>query len=267
MARWNPSAGRITLFSAPTSRVPSALNLFQTVWRADPDGFQKQNNPLVPTIAQGRRGNLVFACIVQPGRIDLSLTPPPSPAGTPDESYPVIEDDRELHNEMLRIAEVVAREQVAENVSRVAVSKNFLNLTENFVEANKELLTIMPAEYRPKLKDEEDFLFQVNRPYSSGRVPNVTINVLIRWSVDRLGIISIALPMRSPNTVMAAPVSATPETKTFIGASVSFDLNNVPTERLLAPHEQAAIVDEALASITLVQPGVEVSNGVHNVRQ
>ena len=75
MIEWKALVGRISLFPSQSSPMPSALEVFKTIWGVDPDSFKKQTNPLLPTIAQGTQSGMVATCSTNPGRLDVELTP------------------------------------------------------------------------------------------------------------------------------------------------------------------------------------------------
>jgi hypothetical protein len=100
---------------------------YRKVWGEDPDSFQKQANPLTPTIAQGKRGSLLAGCLAHPSRIDFNLTPPSSQEA-PQVSFPLIEDTGLLQTELSRIIDKIDQCGVLHSVIRVALSVQFLAL-------------------------------------------------------------------------------------------------------------------------------------------
>ena len=254
MNEWKSSGGRITMFPAPVSSPSmSALELYRQVWNQDPDSFQKQANPLIPTVAQGRRGSLKAGSTAHPTRIDFTLTP-----STPEEevhgSFPLIQDTDLLHAELLRIMEVIDQGVLLRSVVRVALCITFLALKPSPAEANRVLTAVIPDQYGVRLTDEEDFIFQINRPYPSRSVEGIRMNFLTKWSVDRLQILTISLPVGGAATPVQPSASATPQTEQFIAASVYFDINNVPTETPL--RQPSSLLREALIAIAQMQQAI-----------
>ena len=148
----------------------SALDLYRQVWGEEPDGFQKQANPLMPSFANGNHSGLKSGCVAQPARIDFNLMP--LPASKQEEaqenvSFPLIEDTGLLHAELSKIIEVIGQKDVLNSVVRVARGVQFLVLTSSSAEANSVLSAHIPKQYGVKVTDEEDFVFQINRPYPS----------------------------------------------------------------------------------------------------
>ena len=109
MNAWKVLVGRITLFRGPLPWVPSlsALELYQRVWLGNPNNFQSSPNPLMPTIAQGKRGGFMAGCSVHPMRIDFNLTPPPPTSEAGSMSLPLIEDTSQLQGELERLIEFI----------------------------------------------------------------------------------------------------------------------------------------------------------------
>jgi hypothetical protein len=266
MNEWKSSGGRVTLFPAQSpAPTLSALDLYKQVWGADPDSFQRQANPLVPTIAQGRRGGLTVGSVAGPTRVDFTLTPPSPPEMTQG-SFPLIEDPGILHAELLRIMDVIGQGGSLRSVVRVALSVQFIAVKASSAEANKVLTAVIPGQYGIKLTDEEDFIFQVNRPYPSRKAEGVRMNFLVKWSVDRLQILTLSLPVGGAATPLQTSASPTPQTEQFIAASIHFDINNVPTE---APLQQpASVLNEALVAAAQMQQSIGLRiEGFSNAKQ
>jgi hypothetical protein len=225
MNEWKPFSGRITLFpiAAPP---PSAPDLYRLVWGIEPDTSQKQSNPLVPTIAQGKRDSILAGCFCHPSRIDFNLFSSLSPAEMQELSLPLIEDTSQFHDELMRIIGALRKGAVSNPISRIALGVQFVSPKLNFLECNKILISVMPIDYRVKITDEEDLVFQVNRPRASTTVENLRMNVLTKWSVERMHIMSMTA---APSIVaISLPPATTPGSAEFLAASVSFDINNAP---------------------------------------
>jgi hypothetical protein len=253
---WKSSGGRITLFPAPSSSPPlSALELYKHVWGTEPDSFQRQANPLIPTVAQGNRGNLTAGSVAGPTRIDFTLTPS-SPPEIVHGSFPLIEDPSVLNAELGKIIDVIGQGGSLRSLVRVALSIQFIAVKPSSAEANTVLTAVIPSQYGVRVTDEEDFVFQINRPYPSRKVEGVKVNFLTKWSVDRLQILTLSLPVGGAGTPLQTQASAspTPQTEQFIAASIHFDINNVPTE---TPVQQpASILREALVSASQMQQAI-----------
>jgi hypothetical protein len=269
MNEWKAFFGRITLFPVvQLSPLLSAIELYQRVWHGGPDTFQKQTNPLAPSVAQGTRGGMTVACLTHPSRIDFNLTPVQSP---PQElaqmSLPIIEDTSKLHAELMRIMDVIGKEVILGSVVRVALNVQFLALKQSSEEANSTLMTVIPDQYGIRITDEKDFIFQINRPYTSREVGEIKMNAVTKWSVDRLQVLTIAVPMSG--THLSASVEAAlpkPQTKEFIAASVSFDINNVPSENQLSGSQQTPLLREALTTVAQTQQDIGLNvEGFQNV--
>jgi hypothetical protein len=258
MSEWKSSGGRITLFPAVVSAPPpSALELYRQVWGEEPDGFQKQANPLTPSVAHGNHNGLKAGCFAQPARIDFNLTPSSSPQheAQEGESFPLIEDTALLRSELLRIIDAVAQTAALNSVVRVALGVQFLALKPSFTEANAALTASIPKQYGIKVTDEEDFVFQVNRPYTSRSTGGIKTNFITKWSVDRLQIMTLAVQVGGPATSAQTPASGS-QTAQFIAASLNFDVNNVQTASPLPNGQPASMLREALTAVAQMQQAV-----------
>jgi len=237
MSEWKAFGSRISLFPAmpPASPVPSALDLYRRIW-GDPDSFQKQPNAFIPTLAHGKRGRLQINCVAQPGRIDFNFSA--MPTQVPQMTVDLIDDPTELRNELEHIIGLLDEGFVSNSISRVALGLQFLNLKLSQAEANKAVTEIIPDVYRVKITDEEDFIFQINRPRMDEDFRDIRINFLTKWSVERFQILTIPVPIAGVPAGMPLPV---PQPTTVISASVAFDNNNIPT-RPLSSKEQSALL-------------------------
>ena len=248
MNEWKPFLGRITFFplSGISSSSPSAPDLYRQIWGGEPDAFQKPPNPLLPGFAQGKRGGLIIHCTGHPARVDFNIRAAPSQVsqGTMD----LIDHPIELRDELMRIIKLLDGSSVLENVSRVALNLHFINLKPNHVEANKGLMAVIPDRYGVTIADEEDFVFQINQPLANKKFPNIRMNFITKWSVDRLQILTISIPNHGKCPVQVGMTPPFPQTKTVIAASVLFDNNNtrLTANRDFTVKEQSALLQEAL---------------------
>lgn len=245
MNEWKALVGRITIFPASSSvALPSVLDLYRKMWEGDPINFQGPTNPLSPSSAQGKRGQLGISCSVNPARIDFTL----SSVGRESPSEPprlsVIEDSKEFHDELARIARMVGRDLVTHPILRVATFLQFVLIEANSTEANKALMSIVPEQYRITLGNEEEFILQLSRPRMSEKVEKLKLNLITKWSVERFQVVSLLISMG------AAPQSGVaPQVTEFIAASVGFDNNNVPVsaDKPLSNSQQSSLLLEGLA--------------------
>ncbi len=256
MNEWKASLGRVTLFPATpvSSTGPSALDLYRRVWAGDPDNFQKLDNPLMPTVAQGKRGSLTVSCSTHPTRIDFNLTPPSPPQRMTLASFPLIEDAGQLRAELGKIVDVIGKNAVSDTVVRVALSVQFLTVQPSFADANRALVRTIPDRYGVRITSEEDFIFQINCPYASRGVSDIKMNSITKWSVDRHQVLTFLFPpVGAPTPAPTNRTMATPQIEEFIASSVTFDNNNVPRETPLFGAQQSALLLEALTAAEKMQ--------------
>jgi hypothetical protein len=167
---------------------PSALDLFREVWQIPPEEFHGQGNPLMPSMAQGKLGEITINCSKQQTRTDFHLFPSP-PTGL---SLASIEDTNQLHGELSRIIRVIGQGLISDPVGRLAVFVQFVIPASSLEEANKILLSSMPETYRMGVTNEEDFALQVNRPVQMNNIDNIRMNFLTKWSAERLNICGLS---------------------------------------------------------------------------
>jgi hypothetical protein len=270
MNEWKASGGRITLFpSAPASSPPlSALELYRQVWGEDPDGFQKQANPLMPAVAHGKRGRMTASCSTHPTRIDFNLTPPSPSQNVAQVSLPLIEDAGQFHSELLGIVDAIREGAVSARVARVALSVQFLILKPSFADANRALATTIPDQYGVRITNEEDFIFQINQPYTSHMVDDIKMNSIRKWSVERHQLLTFLFSLgAAPTPVSVDRTSAKPQIEEFIAGSVTFDNNNVPKENPFSGEQQSSLLLEALAAVEEVQRSIGLNvEGFRNAK-
>lgn len=248
MSEWKAFVSRISLFPTmpPESPMPLALDLYKGIW-GEPENYQKQLNRFTPAVAQGKHGRLQVNCLVQPVRIDLNLTAAPSQEA--QMTVALIDDPIELRDELKRIMGLLDEGLVPNSVSRVALNLQFLNPKRSHAEANKAVSEIIPDSYGVTITDEEDFVFQINRPRMDEDFPDIRMNFLTKWSVEQFQVLTISIPIVGPAAGMASP---SPQVKTFISASVAFDNNNTPI-RTLTGKEQSVLLHKALDAAVKMQ--------------
>jgi hypothetical protein len=254
MTDWKALTARITLFSGPLVSGPlrPALDLFRQVW-GDPDNFQSSPNPLMPSVAQGRRENFTVSTTVQPMRIDFNFNPPPPPSMSEEDVVPLalIEETNQLRAELERLIGFIRGFTGTKSVARVGLYLHFLALQPNIPEANKMLIGVMPERYRVGIVDEEDFIFQINRPAKSQNVEGVRANCLTKWSVDRFQVFNVAITMNAP--VVDTRTMPSQQIRDFIASSVVFDFNNIPAQEALSGEQQSSFLLECLNKMKEMQ--------------
>jgi hypothetical protein len=170
-------------------------------------------------------------------------------------SFPLIEDTALLHTELSRIIDVVDQSAALSSVVRVALGIQFLALKPSSVEANVVLTASIPKQYGIRITDEEDLIFQINRPYISRGAEGVKTNFITKWSVDQLQILTFALQVGGSITPAQAAASGS-QTVQFIAASVNFDVNNVQTASPLPNGRPALLLREALTTVAQTQQAI-----------
>ncbi len=261
MSDWKALVGRVTLFPAfpSPSPPPSALSLFTAIWAQDPDNFQRQTNALIPTVAQGKIERMTASCSVHPARIDLSLEAAATPE-TAARSVAMIEDTAELQKQLLQIINVIGKGAVPGSMARVALYLHFATIADNFVAGNKIISNVVSDKYGVKITDEEDFIFQVNRPQTSKKVPEIKLNVITKWSVDRIQVFTVSVPALG---MPMQPIASAPQNvKIFIAPTVVIDVSSLAeqTTPFDTAQETALLMDAfAIASDVQKEVGLHIT--------
>lgn len=242
--KWGLLGARISLFPgpAPATHLPLADVLYRNVWGSAPEAFQNPSNALVPSLAQGRREGLTVGCSVHPSRIDFNCQPL-TPEFGETLRLALIDDTEAVRRQLDLVARYVERSSVPDSIVRVGAFLQLATLTPDFLEANQVVIKTIPTRYRPKLEGEEDFIFQINPSRPSWVVPDLKMNFVVKWSTNRFQVLNMALPgMNGP-----AEFSA-PRVGEFIGASITFDNNNMPSTTPLSLVQQASLLRESIGA-------------------
>jgi len=241
MSEWKAFVGKISLFPAGFSGpvVLSALDLFQRVWGPEVDSFQGATNPLNPSVAQGRRDGLAVSCTAHPSRIDFSCAADQGQIVNAAEKIPTIDNVVNLRKCIETIMKAIDSGLTTGAISRIAVFVQFLRISKDREEANRNVVDILPDRFRLRLESEEDFMLQVNEPASVATVVGARMNIITKWSVERFQLITFQLP--SAGIFAGGQFSSNPEET--LAASVSFDNNSVPSNTPISSHHQFLLLE------------------------
>lgn len=253
MNEWKAFMARIAFFPGMPlpSPLPSALDLYRRVWGGDPESFQKSENALIPSVAKSRRGGLIVNCVTEPKRIIFDLTAVPK--RTAQMTMNLIDHPIDIQNTLTDIIDINYKKPILNSVLRVAFNMHFLSLRPTYTEANKAVNKIIPNQYGVTLKDEEDFIFQINRPRSSREHQDIKINFITKWSVENFHVLAISIPIGGMPATSGINASS-PNIERFIAAKVLFDNNNTPIEnRTLTSQEQSDLLRESLDEVVRMQ--------------
>ena len=137
-------------------------------------------------------------------------------------------------------------------MARVAVYLHFLTIADDFVEANKTITNVVPKKYGVKITDEEDFVFQINQRQTSKQVPGIKLNVLKKWSVERIQVFTLSMP--APGVPMQPIAIAPQNVKIFISPTVVLD-NSTPAEQISSFNttQQSALLMDAFSLASEIQ--------------
>jgi hypothetical protein len=232
--KWCAASGRISLFpETPPPVLPSAQDIYRKVWSEDPDVFQRPQNALSPGIARGKNHGLVLQCLIHPSRMDLDFRGLPE---KDDPSLPLIADFNLLKNELNSIISTIRTGFVSVPIARIGLFYHFLNIQPDIAAANNTIMKVIPSSYAIKLNEEEDFIFQINRPKAVASEGNTVLNSVINWAIQRIQMMTI--------TATTGQNALAPQTESVIltAASITVDINNVPTT-VLDSARQAGLLD------------------------
>jgi hypothetical protein len=171
----------------------------------------------------------LFRLQLQPGRIDLFLHPQ-TQGGS---SVPLFLDVKSAINELRQ--KVTAGVAPAVDVVRPAVVVNVSQPLPS-IEAVSDLI-LANLGFTVPFRDGSDLIFQVNRRTDLKSIPGLQVNRLLKWTEETF-----------QNVLIAASGTALPALTTNL-ATLSVDVNLVPTARIFSADEQKHIfgelVDEA----------------------
>ncbi|WP_109487505.1 hypothetical protein [Occallatibacter savannae] len=256
MTEWKPLTARITFL--PTSAMfpagASPLEMFRAIFLQDPQAFNKQTNPLAASSAQGLIDGIKVNLVCAIPRVDINFAPGAKPGADEDSSaFSTIESAPDLQKLLLKSIESVGG-ALSLRAARVAVAIQFVSLVSSVREANGIFQSVVPRQYSLKLEDEDDFVFQVNTPFVSKSVASVSLNFVRNWSTVRFQVLNFAVAANAGYPpVVFGDSSHAMGPQTSIGASVNFEVNNVPTLEPISIENQRLILLESLSTIQVGQ--------------
>jgi hypothetical protein len=163
----------------------------------------------------------------------------------------LIEDPSSLNTLFRGIIQAI--ESFGSNLStnRVAIAVQFARIEDSLTSATKTLLETIPAPYALDLTDEDDLIFQVNKPMASESVPGVQLNFVRNWSLTRFQMMNFAMSASIGSFTPQLSSAMSPSEMAQIGAIVNIEVNNRPIEpsRPLSVEEQKDILLESLKII------------------
>ena len=182
MADWRILVGRVTLFPAlPYDR--KASELFRAVWGGEPDSFQTGPSGAIggASVASGSRPPHSLSVSVQPGRVDFNV-------GARDPSGPPTLDMMLMSKDALfPVLDGLVERLPDVRSNRAAFFLSLAIRGESVEAANRVIVAAVDEKYRPpRLTDEEDFVLQVNTGTASRTQVDVRINVISKFSVERM---------------------------------------------------------------------------------
>jgi hypothetical protein len=143
-------------------------------------------------------------------------------------------------------------------MARVALYLQFLTISDNYVEANKVLSAVIPQKFGLTLSDEEDIVFQINLPRMSKKITSVKLNVLTKWSVERIQVFTVTVP---PAGMPLQTIASVPQNiMQYITPTVVFD-NSTPPDKV--PPLDAAQQADLLIEVLGIASEMQKENGLN----
>jgi hypothetical protein len=245
---WKPSLGRVSLFRGlSSSQPPSPLDIFQAIWSAQPDSFQRSPNPLAPSVANGNLGDVTVGCSVQANRLDLTLSGTPASGIDEQPSIPVIRNGSAFADQITKILTAVRSGGLFDGVLRVAAVVQLGSPASGVREANQNIAATLPRTIRATLESEQDFVLQLNNARASWSTKDVTLNQITKWSVEKLQVLTLGIsPGQASQVDFSNPTMVSAE---IITSSIAFDYNNAPLSLPIDASTQADLLQELFSQI------------------
>jgi hypothetical protein len=250
LSQWTALSARISLFlplGEQTAQRASVLEVYQKLWSATPDSYQNAPAPNFPSHAQGQRDGLAVSCVIAQNRVDLIFSP--KQTSQPSGSLNVIENTAHLCKELKALLSNLFIYSPSERYIGFSLFLHFAMTEKNTVpDANDAIASVIPKQYRPTLSAEENFLLQINSPYTSPVNAGLKINLIKKWSVEQFRIVHFAVQQ-------AATAPFTPEVNTSIAPTVSFEVNNMPFDSSIhfSKDDQHMVLTDGLQRMASLQ--------------
>ncbi len=210
---------RFTLLPQLGASVRNAAALYEAMFERQPDAFQSSSpGPFPGSLAHGIVGDIQLVIQQQPARLDITFQPQPQVQQGDDlVKFGAAVDVR---SHLTSLASALPRALSGAPLTRVASYLQLGRAASSHAEAIRVLLGTMPQRYRMSLADEEDLIFQVNRPKPSAHGAERRINCITKWSVDRL-------------TTMMVTNTAAPVVRHMLVSCIGLDNSTAPDSVVL----------------------------------
>lgn len=242
---------------------PSPLDLFRLIWKIDPDSFRASSNPLAPNVAQGTVGEIQINCSTAVNRVDFNFGPKlTTEASDAVPSVQFIEVPEQLYACFGTVIDAVSGSRLKLAAGRVAIACQFVQPETDLQSVNRTVMNTMPEPYRLNLSDEDDLIFQVNRPSVSGGGDK--LNTVLNWSLVRFQLINVAVSA-SLGQLTEVPSAVFHTGHSLLGASLTVEVNNPADISPLDHQKQSEILSEGLRKIaqTQVEFGLNIERFRH----
>jgi hypothetical protein len=157
------------------------------------------------------------------------------------DALPVIKDTDLLKAELTGLIASIGSAFQQTPLNRVAAYLQLGQEASDFQQANQILSEGMWQHLKVPLKDEEDFVMQINRTRADA---SIKLNFITKWSVERVQVLTFEM---SPGG--QGPVN-TPRVVEKIIPTISLDNSNVPLQKPLDQNETGRVLSQVFEGMT-----------------
>lgn len=243
--KWKATAGRLTLFPTVEASKRSAKETFELVIGAEPSGYDGARQTAGISTARGTYEGFALTCTTQPLRIDFILSVLIDPNSFVPGVLPLIEDAESLRVALNNLRDLIVSKSDSLPSTRVAFSMQLTSPVGTLQEGNALISKTVPEGYALPLADENEVIFQMNRPRQSERVPTMRLNFLTRWSLDVMKVLAIPASGQAGQTHSSHQSIGSLVTD-FTVVNIALDNNTMPQTVALSSDELSAALHELL---------------------
>ena len=232
---WGIESARLTLFPTVTLQ---GMDVVQRIWRQLAEGVEPEESTSKTSaaahIVHGPVGAGRLITATQPGRIDIQFTVEVDVAPV---TYLLGPSGDVLPNFRDRLQPLV---KDCPAVHRIAFGVVFLQPTDTRETGYRALERYLPA-LKLDAEGSSDLLYQINRPRPSQSVEGLSINRLMKWSVQSMNLVQMQQQVLG-SAIVAAPTFVTGASG--FSARLEVDLSTAVTGREILAASLPALVDE-----------------------
>ena len=231
MSAWGAQLVQVVWFPSTQLANSAAATLFAAAAPTVPVQVNQSVPSIQAALVAGISGGIEHRIQVQPGRVDLMLSPVPNP------SAPGVKPTIPLIGNTLQIIKDLATPFAAASplvgdVVRLALIVNTVH--EVASAAGGVALVAQAVGFRTPFSDAQDVVFQINRRKQLQSIQGCDMNRLVKWAVE------------TPQVIMIV-AGGVPAVHSLDVVTFSADLNTVPGARVFPVNEQILMFGELCA--------------------